>query len=111
MTEMEDPRYPYDPSYPLWQSVNSYKWWLLDGTGQRIAGHPGSYMINSTGWTRTDSSGDRFPQARAKADTANLLSKLNGIDYVYFDGVVPFPTLDCRLQEQRHARHRRTIRR
>jgi hypothetical protein len=95
MTELEDPTYTNDPIYPLWQSVNANDWWLRNAAGGRIAGYPGNYNMNSTAWTRQDANGDRFPQARAKWDTANLLSKMQGINYVFIDGVVPNPLIDA----------------
>ena len=95
LTDFWDPAYTYDPAYTFWQSVNANDWWLRNASGSRIGAQTGYYHINSTAWTRQDANGDRFPQARAKWETANLLSKMKGIDYGYIDGVVPNPLIDA----------------
>ena len=95
LTDFWDPTYTYDPAYTFWQSVNANDWWLRNASGSRIAAQTGYYHINSTAWTRQAANGDRYPQARARWETANLLSKMKGIDYAYIDGVVPNPLIDA----------------
>lgn len=90
VNETRDSAGPSDPFYLTWQSINANDWWLRDAAGNRTQwGTPEqmAHNVNSTAWTKPDANGQRWPQVKAKFDTDSLLTKMNGIDYVFIDGV------------------------
>lgn len=69
--------------------INANNWWLRNSSGQ-IVQHSttyGTYVVNPTSWTLTDTSGRRWPQVYAQLETNLVLSKVTGLDYIYVDNV------------------------
>jgi hypothetical protein len=76
-----------DPSFSIFQAVQTNNWWHRDAVGNRtkVSTFP-SYNINITSWAPPDASGQRWHQVKAKFDNDKLFANMKGLDYVYMDG-------------------------
>jgi hypothetical protein len=83
-----------DPDYPLVQALTQNGWWAQDAaTGSKVqwTSTYNTWLTNPTAWTRTDASGKRWPQFKAKFDTDNITGGITGLDYIYIDQVNDAP--------------------
>jgi len=87
LQERRDDAPPTDPPGAL----ETNGWWLLDAAGKRTqwTAAYGAWNTNPTEWTHPDTNGDRWPQFKAKFDSAagkGILSLMKGIDFINIDG-------------------------
>jgi hypothetical protein len=90
MSEYRDNALTTDTDYALITALNNNGWWARDAlTGNKVAwtGLFGTYITNTTAYTRPDASGKRWPEFKAKFDTDHIFGGVTGLDYIYIDQV------------------------